>query len=877
VIDMMFGVFETSLIMSVAIVVIALATKLLQGQIKASGKHLVWLLIAAALLFPVRPFEIKLPLLSTASPSETHMTDNFYSTDTEPVPIYYNTMFGMWRNFRTASPIIVPTTSQSAGSPIELSTEPATESATMPASEQSAGTVIVRNNADASGSDRVQDPTPAQAMAEMHRGVLNSMNPISLLHFCLFVTWLTGVMIYTGILISRHRRFMSSMRYKFNEVNDQAVLKMLTEIQTRLKVKRHIQLMSCPLISTPFVVGLVRSKIILPEFALTENSEQLRLMLVHEVLHIKRGDLFTRLLCLIACAVHWFNPLVHLMVRKTIEAAEQATDDSVLRYIGEDSRFRYGETLLTVVKAGNILRNKTVLAYGLTSSGKNIKKRLENIVKGRRIPRYVWLSCTAILLTITLSFAMVGCSDSAKNDLGIGGSSGTGGSAIGNASNNTAPPDVSHMVEPDRSLFAGETLTIVLYEAHRISQTALKYMDANPGVTIKLIELLDHTILEYDKRQAAIDKQLEELRVQFMAGYGPVLLLDVFDYSDPRMTPYMTDWFPVMNADPGFNEDDWLMNVFNSVADNGKLYGFPVSFNYELVTVNSLIPGLRERISGRNSITNREMLELYQEFAGDTDLLFDREFDASRVLFYDLNKFIDVEANRVDINNEEFIDLIKKYKELTSPDSAWFGPGLPRIIITPPIEQRYNVRYLYTIVHSYTSQYFLDFTIGPLFLERVPIVNERGNLLINTYNNYALNANATSVEQALAWDFIKFMSDPENFTGLQIMPNSAMPTNKAHLRAEFEQNSMWTIDQLIPYHWELDGTYEEVIERGLALQEAFSDMPMERFPYLNVPRSVSELIFEALMLFNDGVVSAEQTAADLQNQVELLLMEMGVR
>ena len=64
------------------------------------------------------------------------------------------------------------------------------------------------------------------------------------------------------------------------------------------------------------------------------------------------------------------------------------------------------------------------------------------------------------------------------------------------------------------------------------------------------------------------------------------------------------------------------------------------------------------------------------------------------------------------------------------------------------------------------------------------------------------------------------------------------------------------------------------MEGALAQIAALGDMPMSTMA--NLPFAIENIIREALALFNDGLVSAEQTAADLQNRVELALMEMGI-
>lgn len=78
------------------------------------------------------------------------------------------------------------------------------------------------------------------------------------------------------------------------------------------------------------VWGLRRPKILLPADALTWAHERRRAVLLHELAHIRRGDLVSLLLSQIACALHWFNPLVWIASRRMISESERACDDLAL-------------------------------------------------------------------------------------------------------------------------------------------------------------------------------------------------------------------------------------------------------------------------------------------------------------------------------------------------------------------------------------------------------------------------------------------------------------------------------------------------------------------------------------------------------------------
>ncbi len=70
--------------------------------------------------------------------------------------------------------------------------------------------------------------------------------------------------------------------------------------------------------------------LLLPDAAENWPLERRRVVLLHELAHIKRLDWLTQTLAYIAGSLHWFNPLVWLAARRMRVEREQACDDLVL-------------------------------------------------------------------------------------------------------------------------------------------------------------------------------------------------------------------------------------------------------------------------------------------------------------------------------------------------------------------------------------------------------------------------------------------------------------------------------------------------------------------------------------------------------------------
>lgn len=80
----------------------------------------------------------------------------------------------------------------------------------------------------------------------------------------------------------------------------------------------------------PMVCGLFRPAIVLPADAPEWAQERLRVVLLHERMHVARHDTLTVALAQLACALYWFNPLGWFALSRLRAESEQACDDAVL-------------------------------------------------------------------------------------------------------------------------------------------------------------------------------------------------------------------------------------------------------------------------------------------------------------------------------------------------------------------------------------------------------------------------------------------------------------------------------------------------------------------------------------------------------------------
>ena len=106
--------------------------------------------------------------------------------------------------------------------------------------------------------------------------------------------------------------------------------KLLAECQHTLGLRGSVRLMLAGPGFVPSATGLFRRTVLLPDEALAWTHAQRRLVLLHELGHFRRGDLWTHALGQVACSVHWFNPFVWMLHRHLALEREFACDALVL-------------------------------------------------------------------------------------------------------------------------------------------------------------------------------------------------------------------------------------------------------------------------------------------------------------------------------------------------------------------------------------------------------------------------------------------------------------------------------------------------------------------------------------------------------------------
>ncbi len=144
-----------------------------------------------------------------------------------------------------------------------------------------------------------------------------------------------------------------------------------------LGIRRPVRILVSREANAPGTWGWVRPVVVLPEGAEAWSAERRRVVLLHELLHVRRADWVLLMLARVACALYWALPLAWLALRRLELERERACDEGVVAAGMRPSS--YADHLLAIARglAGGAPAPATALAMVHRSS---LEKRLMSIL-----------------------------------------------------------------------------------------------------------------------------------------------------------------------------------------------------------------------------------------------------------------------------------------------------------------------------------------------------------------------------------------------------------------------------------------------------------------------------------------------------------------
>ncbi|GEM_PF-1417686 len=211
------------------------------------------------------------------------------------------------------------------------------------------------------------------------------------------------------------------------------LINLIGYIRLIIKMRKNSAIVSCPELmnftdkrvavrvwantSSPFMTGIFRPTLVLPDRELTE--EQLNNILRHEMTHFKRHDILYKWFVSLVKCLHWFNPVIWYVAKQVNTECEISCDMAVTQNMNKSEKMSYINTVLALLPMGKT--KQIPLTTQMASSKKTLRRRFTMIRNKKKTSKIMSVisALVAVVMLSTTVFASGVLSNLATDDYTI--------------------------------------------------------------------------------------------------------------------------------------------------------------------------------------------------------------------------------------------------------------------------------------------------------------------------------------------------------------------------------------------------------------------------------------------------------------------------
>jgi TonB family protein len=222
--------------------------------------------------------------------------------------------------------------------------------------------------------------------------------------------WITGVALNIILVVAALTR-LASIRSKARPLGHGRWSANLANLAAPIGIGRRIELLETDHPGLLITWGVLRPKVMIPAAARNWSDQRMRVVLAHELAHIRRADWAIEMMALLLRSLHWFNPLVWIACRRLRQESERACDDAVLN--GGIERGEYVTHLVDLAHAFSAERRGLPgLPAPAVVAASNLERRVTAMLNERLnrnpLTRSARLLSAFAMLVITIPIAGLG-------------------------------------------------------------------------------------------------------------------------------------------------------------------------------------------------------------------------------------------------------------------------------------------------------------------------------------------------------------------------------------------------------------------------------------------------------------------------------------
>jgi beta-lactamase regulating signal transducer with metallopeptidase domain len=249
------------------------------------------------------------------------------------------------------------------------------------------------------------------AVAAPRAAVPRPLTPVVTTQEAIAAIWFLGCAVSLGMLALSLAR-LGRLASRSTQVDDERWLRIAGDVARRYRIGRRLTWLQNDDRSLLFTWGFFAPKVVLPAGAHEWSDERIRIVVGHELAHVRRNDWVFHVAAALVQALYWFNPLVWIACARLRRESEYACDDAVLN-LGVE-RTVYAEELVRLARTFAAYRRSPAIwaAAPAMARPSSLERRVRAMLTGHGSRAPITRTAAALtfvaLLALTLPLAGFG-------------------------------------------------------------------------------------------------------------------------------------------------------------------------------------------------------------------------------------------------------------------------------------------------------------------------------------------------------------------------------------------------------------------------------------------------------------------------------------
>ncbi len=210
--------------------------------------------------------------------------------------------------------------------------------------------------------------------------------------------WIAGA----GTLLSIYvvSNFVFIRKIGSEKFEDDRIRKIFETAKTKFKIRRKIDLINQTVVKSPAIVGIIKPKILLTDELKKSTDTEVEYIFRHELAHFKRNDNVINSVLIFLRTLHWFNPIVWLVMKEIKKDMEFTADEKAVKGLEIDDRKTYCKLLVNLSHNANVSFMEK--AIGIANDKNNLEKRINMIKLSDKLSKHPVFSAMLVFVIIGL-------------------------------------------------------------------------------------------------------------------------------------------------------------------------------------------------------------------------------------------------------------------------------------------------------------------------------------------------------------------------------------------------------------------------------------------------------------------------------------------